>query len=80
MRIALAARRVLRPLTPSCRSLKPAIAAAMSSSGKDGDLPAFPFARPSDDRSQPPREFADLRSRCPVSKAKLFDGSEASRA
>ncbi|KAF6261839.1 cytochrome P450, nitric oxide reductase [Scenedesmus sp. NREL 46B-D3] len=38
------------------------------------DTPSFPFMRPAAD--QPPAEYAKLRSKCPVSKARLFDGSD----
>ena len=64
------------PLQPFPR---PTIFSAMSSSGKADEPPSFPFARPADDPSAPPREFAELRRRCPVSQAKLFDGTEARR-
>jgi cytochrome P450 len=35
--------------------------------------PSFPFARPHG--TEPPKEYAELRSKCPVARAKLFDGS-----
>ena len=34
----------------------------------------FPFARPHN--GEPPREFAELRKKCPVATAKLFDDSD----
>ncbi|PRW58572.1 cytochrome P450 55A3 isoform B [Chlorella sorokiniana] len=36
--------------------------------------PSFPMMRP--EASVPPEEYAKLRKTCPVSKAKLFDGSD----
>ncbi|KAI3427183.1 hypothetical protein D9Q98_007120 [Chlorella vulgaris] len=40
----------------------------------DNDLPSFPFARPSG--YEPAAEYAEIRaSKCPMAKAKLFDGS-----
>lgn len=51
-------------------------APAAAAAGAASDLPSFPFARPADAPAEPPREFAELRSKCPVAKARLFDGSE----
>lgn len=36
--------------------------------------PQFPFSRPKE--AVPPKEYAELLKKCPVSKAKLFDGKD----
>ncbi|GES63841.1 cytochrome P450 55A3 [Aspergillus terreus] len=41
--------------------------------GTQTDAPEFPFARPR--AAEPPTEFAKLRSTCPVSRVRLWDGS-----
>ena len=41
-------------------------------SSKDSKMQSFPFARPQ--AAEPPAEYAKLRSQCPMSQAKLFDG------
>lgn len=71
-------RPVLRPAM-SYGNINPA--AGFSSSGiireagagTQTDAPEFPFARPH--AAEPPAEFAKLRSSCPVSRVKLWDGS-----
>ncbi len=56
---------------------KPAEAGAGTPPSGAGAPPAFPFSRPA--AGEPPAEFARLRASCPVSKARLFNGSEVRR-
>ncbi|KAF8058327.1 lpxC [Scenedesmus sp. PABB004] len=53
---------------------RPLAAAAGAGAGE----PEFPFSRPSG--AEPPAEYKDLRARCPVSRARLFDGTPIVRA
>ncbi|KXZ42279.1 hypothetical protein GPECTOR_169g183 [Gonium pectorale] len=52
---------------------RPVTTAATAEPQKNEDLPSFPFARPHG--LEPPAEYGDMRRRCPVSPARLFDGS-----
>lgn len=41
------------------------------------DIPVWPFARKADAPLNPPPKLAELRSECPITQVKLWDGSQA---
>eukprot|EP00195_Chlamydomonas_chlamydogama_P009597 CAMPEP_0202897450 /NCGR_PEP_ID=MMETSP1392-20130828/6199_1 /ASSEMBLY_ACC=CAM_ASM_000868 /TAXON_ID=225041 /ORGANISM="Chlamydomonas chlamydogama, Strain SAG 11-48b" /LENGTH=450 /DNA_ID=CAMNT_0049583077 /DNA_START=265 /DNA_END=1617 /DNA_ORIENTATION=+ len=49
------------------------VAQAVSAGSGAESAPSFPFARPGG--ADPPKEYAELRKKCPISRARLFDGS-----
>ena len=75
------------PPAAAVASLGPAVAeppagvgvgAAAKGAPGPAELPAFPFARPSN--GHPPEDYASLRRECPVSKAKLWCAGGRARA
>eukprot|EP00878_Enallax_costatus_P014177 GHUV01014828.1.p1 GENE.GHUV01014828.1~~GHUV01014828.1.p1 ORF type:complete len:140 (+),score=30.08 GHUV01014828.1:270-689(+) len=62
--------------TSQCRLLSTSVAVFQAEPVRDtaGSIPQFPFKRPKE--AQPPKEYAELLRKCPISKAKLFDNSD----
>ncbi|KAL4876111.1 cytochrome P450 55A2 [Aspergillus karnatakaensis] len=65
---------LLKPSQLIARHLKTNSVSQLTRTMATQPVPHFPFSRPK--AAEPPAEFAELRSKCPVSRVKLWDGSE----